>query len=236
MNNAIMLVRNRPLLTKQAITTFLAHSKYDWTLTVIDDASDFQTQTLLDGLASQPRIRVLRHMRVTSNTALSRNLGVHFSQRFFGRGDYLYLSDNDAFFLPSWDHYLIHAYQDVQDTYRLLGPYRHPYHHPHKEGTEVVELGGRMMKVVSTDAVQGIGHLMTWETWDRWGPLVEHPGVGLGTNQSEDFDFCQRIVKDGFRVGSLEPFVVLNCGITGTDGKPSPGADLIERVEGVFYA
>ena len=46
-------------------------------------------------------------------------------------------------------------------------------------------------------------------------------------NGSEDWNYCQRIKKAGGRVGVLEPAVVVNCGVTSSDGKPCPGAELL---------
>jgi hypothetical protein len=48
-----------------------------------------------------------------------------------------------------------------------------------------------------------------------------------GVGQSEDWAFCQKIIKDGGRVGSVYPRVVFNCGITNSYGQPSPGADVM---------
>lgn len=233
MNNAVMLVKDRPLLTKQAITTFLTNSKYEWSLTVVDDGSKWQTQQLLEGYAKHypEKVKVIRHVHSTCNTAANRNLGVCWSEHYFGRGDYLYLSDNDAYFTPSWDMFLTSAIKDC--GWGILGPYRHPYHQPNSQ--EVVEIGGRMMKVVETDAVQGLGWLLTWDTWDKYGTLTEHRGQGGGTNQSEDWEYCQRIRSSGGKVGSLEPSVVYNCGVTDSQGKPAVGVELMERVEGVVY-
>jgi len=236
MNNAIMLVHNRPMLTNQAIRSFLGNSKFDWSLTVVDDGSHYQTGILLEGFARHaPNMRVVRHAHPTRNTAFNRNLGVYWSEHFFGRGDWLYLSDNDAYFTPSWDLVMVRAMQEVGHEYLLLGPYRHPYHQPHDIGRPTMNVGGHMYQVVSTDAVQGIGWLLAWTSWDKFGALIEHKGEGHGTNQSEDFEWCQRVVKAGFKVGSVEPHVVYNCGVTGSDGKPSPGSERMNKVEGVYY-
>lgn len=232
MLNAVMLVRDRPLLTHQALVTFLTNSRLEWTLTLVDDCSHFQTRSLLDGYKTVGKVQVIHLGSATNNTAMVRNLGVYWSEHYFGRGEALYLSDNDAYFTEGWDDSLMRALSVREDRIKLIGPYRHPYHHAN--GIEVT-LGIPGYVFAETDAVQGIGHLMRWPTWDKYGPLKEHIGQGMGTNQSEDYDFCRKIVDDGYLVGSIQPNVVYNCGITGTNGKPSPGADLIERVKGVYY-
>ena len=65
---------------------------------------------------------------------------------------------------------------------------------------------------------------MKWDIWDEYGPQDAHaPGVC----QSEDWKFCQDIIQDGGRVGSIYPRVVLNCGITNSMGEKAPGWDVM---------
>ena len=230
MNNAVMLVKDRFALTQQALATFFENSRLDWTLTIVDDGSKFATQQLLTVVSVRPNVTIVRAPKEVCCTARMRNLGVYWSEKMFGRGVSLYLSDNDAYFTPGWDEALSIAYWKADsEGYKLIGPYRHPYHLPSKNN--VVRLPSNY-EVVSTDAVQGIGHQMRWETWDKYGPLDDQGAIG--TNMSEDWAFCQRIVKDGFLVGSIQPEVVHNCGIHGTNGKPSPGAEVMERIPGVL--
>ena len=67
--------------------------------------------------------------------------------------------------------------------------------------------------------------MMRWEMWDKYGPLDAH---AVGPGQSEDWKFCQDIIKDGGLVGSLQPHLVFNCGITNSLGDDSPGADQMQ--------
>lgn len=229
MLNAVMLVCNRPQLTEQALGTLFGNSRLEQNLTIVDDCSDFAAGSIVLKYANRNRIKVtvLRPAHPVNVTARLRNLGVYWSEKMFGRGEYLYLSDNDAYFTEGWDEMLVKAYSVVRDRFKLLGPYRHPYHRP---GVEITLGCGYV--AASTDAVQGIGHFMEWDTWDKYGPLDDQGA--LGTNNSEDFAFCQRIVQDGFLVGSVQPELVHNCGLTGTAGKPSPGAEVMERIPGVL--
>jgi len=150
-----------------------------------------------------------------------KNLGVYWSERMFGRGDWVYVCDNDGYYMPGWDLKLIHAFQ-AGDGIKLLGPYRHPYHLPNR----------MIHNVAITDAVQGLGHMMSWDTWDTWG---SYPANAPGTNQSEDYAICRRIVEAGFLVGSIQPEVVHNCGLTDTQGKPCVGIETMTKLEGVYY-
>jgi len=51
---------------------------------------------------------------------------------------------------------------------------------------------------------------------------------------SEDFAFCQKIVKDGFKVGSIEPEVVIHTGKTNTYQEKATGHETFKEVEGVM--
>jgi len=232
MNNAVLLVYNRPLLTQQCLKTFFACSKLSWNLTIVDDGSDFQTREVIKQFVKQYAdwISVLHMGKTTKNTALLRNLGIYFSEHYFGRGEYLYTMDNDSYFTNSWDIKLIETL-NAHERIKLIGPYRHPYHHPNL----TITTGNPAFIFQATDAVQGIGHLTTWETWDTYGPLSEHKGNGFGTNQSEDYAFCRKIVDAGFLVGSIEPEVVHNCGLTDSQGKPCIGSETMTRIEGIYY-
>jgi hypothetical protein len=84
------------------------------------------------------------------------------------------------------------------------------------------------------DAVSGYSQLMTWKTWDKYGPFDE--GQGQQEKKimgSEDWAFCQRIIQDGFLVGSIEPEMVIHCGKTNTYGDPATGVETFKEVDGV---
>jgi len=216
---------------EQALETFWENSYHSWNMTVVDDASKWETQQVLNDflLRYKNEMKVLRVTPFTGVTGRLRNLAVYWSEKHFGRGPLLYLSDNDAYFSPRWDKYLTEIFTEFENKFKLIGPYRHPYHLPREE--DGIFLGSNGFSLASTDAVQGLGHLMRWETWDTHGPLDAH---APGTNQSEDFKFCQLIKNEGFLVGSIEPAVVYNCGLTGTNGQPSPGAECMQPIKGVY--
>src|SRR5438552_4094549 len=93
MVNAVMLVRDRLELTRQAIFTMLDHVPVgSLNLTIADDGSQDETRFLLERFAND-RVRVLRLFPPVGIVGLARNLGILASERLFGRGDYLYLAD-----------------------------------------------------------------------------------------------------------------------------------------------
>jgi len=51
---------------------------------------------------------------------------------------------------------------------------------------------------------------------------------------SEDWAFCQKIIEDGFQVGSIEPEVVIPCGRTNTYGEKATGHETFKEHYGVI--
>jgi|SRR6185436_13485589 len=219
MINVVMIAKNRPNLTRQAVVSLYAHTPPgSFNLTLVDDQSDDLIEV------ESPNACVLRIGRSNGVVSKIKNLGVYWSEHYFGRGDWLYLSDNDAFFTDRWSEKLVLALADGQRSkFALVGGQNHPFHAPISRGIPADEFF----------AVAGTSWLMQWSTWDRWGPLAESNAPGVG--QSEDHAFCQKIRADGYKVGAVWPHVVLDTGITQTDGQLSPGHEHKKRVEGVVY-
>lgn len=225
MMNIVMLVRDRPRLTHQALWSLAKHTDVDYNLTIVDDSSGPDTCEMLRMFAgTHKQVALLRNGTSKGITGQARNLGVYWSEKYWGRGDYLYLSDNDVAFLPHWascmENVLSNGYKD---DLRLLGGARHPYHQPvpHTEHEDWVE----------TDAVAGYSQLMKWDIWDSYGPLDAHaPGVC----QSEDFAFCQKI-RAWNSVGYITPRVIVDCGLTTTGGGKAIGAESKPILSGLIY-
>lgn len=235
--NIVMLVKDRQVLTTQTIRTLYKNTNESlFNLTIIDDGGSLLPSYEV-GLASASNWTCLYNERSKGITGQARNLGVYWSEKYFGRGEYLCLLDNDLYFTKGWLETLIGAMNRIGQEWKILGGWNHPYLQP-KEKYKFVEfvVGEKLPELVrhpafvlaDHDAVAGACQLMKWETWDKYGPLDAHaPGVG----QSEDWKFCQDIIKDGGRVGSVYPRVVFNCGVTNTYGKASTGQkEMIEEL------
>lgn len=225
--NIVMLIKNRPRLTEQALTTLIANTDVPWNLTVIEDGGAespdrWQTKKTIEILMGQPNVAYLINSRSKGITGQVRNLGVYWSEKYFGRGDYLVLSDNDVAFFPHWASKMIDAANSGGWPPRVLGGCRHPFHGINKT----------WMLWRETDAVAGYLQMMEWDTWSEFGPLDAH---AAGTGQSEDFAMCRKIVEAGHKVGYIHPPVCAHAGLTNTDGNPAIGADQIERVKGLIY-
>lgn len=228
--NIIMLAHNREELTRQSLLTLYRNTPQElFNLTFIDDGSDATKSVTVPGIAKNSCTLRIEDSR--GITGQARNLGIYWSEKFFGRGTHLGLLDNDLYFTPCWMERLTAAFGPAErdQKVRLMGGWNHPYLQPHPcmpggawYGAPTFDYG--VINYRTHDAVAGASQLMRWETWDKYGPLDAHaPGVG----QSEDYAFCQKIIKDGGRVGSIYPRVVLNCGLTNSLGAPSPGADVM---------
>lgn len=227
--NIVMLVKGRFKLTRQTLDTLNGHtSKDNYNLTIVDDE---QNEFLPEEWEAWLRtfgnhVTCLRIKNSKSITGQARNLGVYWAEKYWGRGDWLYLSDNDMYFTPGWLESLTNFAAKTEPTFELWGGWNHPFLQPHSGYNKVPKAMWATSVLRPHDAVTGASQLMRWETWDNHGPLDAHaPGVG----QSEDWKFCQDIVKDGGKVGSIYPRVVFNCGVTNSYGQPSTGADVMVK-------
>lgn len=226
--NIIMLTRNRRKLFLQSMDTLYENTPNElYNLTVIDDQSTVEKQTaaneppLAEALTGSTNACSLRIGHSKGITGQARNLGVYWAEKYWGRGDFLYLSDNDLYFTPRWLEKLVDAFEDprCQPVLKLMGAWNHPFLQPTWKSGQWPD---KPISVATHDAVAGASQLMRWETWDKYGPNDAHaPGVG----QSEDWKFCQDIIKGGGKVGSVYPRLAFNCGVTNSLGQPSPGAD-----------
>ncbi len=230
MTNVILLVKDRPNLTAQCLKTLYDNTPRDqFNLTIMDDGSKVDTIDLYVAASRRAwsgddnNLRVIRMEGSISIVGWLRNTGASASERYFGRGGWVYFSDSDVAFFPGW----LQKMQMVASSgVSLLGGCRHPFH-----GVNLEEYYGRF-GWQSTDAVAGYSLLMKWNTFDKYGPFASNQkGVGA----SEDFALSRKIVEDGGRIGYIHPPVLAHTGIVNTDGKPATGADSFPRVAGILY-
>ena len=150
----------------------------------------------------------------------ARNLGIEQAEIHFGDDSLLYTCDGDSYHLPGWDQVLLKAWPWAQEhDFRVLGGYCHPYHL-----TNGVYSGGSV-QLHDKYAVGLLSWLMSWDTWRKFGPFTP----SAQPNDSEDCNFCTAVRESGGKVGCVDPPVVVNCGLTSTTGRPSPGAEWIYR-------
>lgn len=224
MMNVVMLVKDRPRLTHQALWSIAKHTDVDYNLTIVDDGSHTETMEMLQMFSyTQSNCALLRNETSKGITGQARNLGVYWAERYFGRGDYLYLTDNDVAFLPHWASSMVGILTTGYPRgLRLLGGARHPYH----------QLNSAYGDWDETDAVAGYSQLMRWHEWDSHGPLDAH---APGTGQSEDFAFCRKVIENHGKVGYVTAQVIVDCGLTQTNGSKAFGADRKPVYPGLIY-
>jgi hypothetical protein len=232
MNNIILLVKDRPRLTEQTLRTLYMHTdKSAFNLTVVDDGSWPETTQILRRYEGYGNIEIVTFLHSVSIVGFLRNVGVWASERFFGRGDYLYHSDNDIAFTPRWLDIMTDRLDFVHSlNVCILGGYRHPFHGLRDGALTTALHEGEGVDL--TDAVAGYSHLMKWSTWDQYGPYDQH---AKGVCQSEDFAICQKIKADHGHVGYIHTPVIHNCGLTNSEGKPAIGAEHFPRIPGLVY-
>jgi GT2 family glycosyltransferase len=222
--NFTMLTRNRFNLTRQAVHSLTdSECKTTMDITILDDRSEPKTLNFLEVWSQEHKSRLIMN-NGPLGTGVLRNAVIRLSGEF-GRGDYLYLSDNDVFFHRRWLDYLIDCYEAAWSRgCRVLGGVGHPYHQP-----------GESLGICSFDVRYGVysvnaqplqSMLMRWEVWDKYGPFCDTPVDKVC--QSEDVDMARKIVADGFKLGVVSPALVVNTGITNSFGAKIPGWELVK--------
>lgn len=234
--NITMLVRDRSMLTKQAIESLYANTPRDlFNLTVLDDASQYGARWVLDDLRLYNTV-IIRNEE-SKGTGVARNQVIEearISSLPGWHGDYLYLSDNDVYFYPKWLQALIECYEYAREQHGViaLGAYNHPYNGPFEKHPFYSTHLGYTVEIGLVYALATQSWLWQWEDWDKYGSFkATTPGRVC---DSEDWEMSQRIRNDGKQVASVYPPLLVNCGRTNSFGQPIPGAELIPDVEGVL--
>jgi GT2 family glycosyltransferase len=226
MTNITMLVHNRPKLTLQALKSLepVADKEDCATITIFDDNSEQELRDYLDDWCDPYSNRVVIHNYASQGTGTARNCVIERSRMRYGRGEYLYLSDNDVFFTPAWLDILIGCYDFArQYGFKVIGAYNHPYH---QHGAFLPTHIGRY-GVCEVQALALQSMLMRWEVWEKYGPFCRTPPGKVC--QSEDVDFARKIQADGGKLGVVTPALVVNTGITNSFGEPIPGSEMVQK-------
>jgi len=230
MTNIVLLVRDRPRLTEQTLRTLYEETPRDqFNLVIVDDGSWPETTQIISRYSRRENCEVVTFLKPVGIVGFLRNVGVWTSERVFGRGEWLYLSDNDVVFREAWLTYMTGMLYHGGGTkqVRVLGGYRHPFHAVNEK------VGWSSWgQIELTDAVAGYSMLMNWNTWDKFGPFDQH---AKGVCQSEDYAFCQKITQAGDSVGYASYPHIFNCGITNSEGKPAIGSESFPRQPGLIY-
>ena len=219
MTNFTMLVRDRPILTAQALCSLERRPR----VTIMDDRSNPGTSELLKGWCTATSNHYVRNEEPRGTGPL-RNLVISESEKYFDRGEYLYLSDNDTVFLPGWLEVLTECYRAAwKYGFRILGGYSHPFNQsiPNEQWIKVGMYDVQPIYALATQSM-----FMSWEVWDQFGPFCETPVDKVC--QSEDVAFSNKIREAGYKVGVVSPALIVSTGITNTFGEKIPGWELVK--------
>lgn len=227
--NIIIPIKNRPELAEQTIRSLYENTpRDDFELYVYGDGPDRATYELLFSLRDKYEFDLSVNTK-SQGPGWCRNKICEFLKGCASsKARFLYHSDSDVYFLPGWLDALIEAYETFSEKIKLFGAGCHPYLHTNQVWQKLVYPDQEPVIVHTKDAIPGFTAFMDWETWDKYGPYDEHKGI----SGSEDWKFCQDIVKDGFYVASIWPEKVIHCGKTNSDGKPAIGAELMGEIPG----
>jgi glycosyltransferase involved in cell wall biosynthesis len=208
----ILITKNRINLLKQTIFSLIENTPKElYDLMVVDDGSDIDCTQFLKGLFDSGKISDLIFTKFGSPSRC-RNLGAEIAKK---KGyKYLYHTDNDMYFLPNWleSCYNIIGHKEII----IIGPYCHPF--LQKNNDKNFE----SINVETVDAVSGNSWFISTENYFSYG-LHETDGI----MNSEDWEMCQRIRKDGNFVVRLLPHKVLHCGVCNSRGEASVGAEIM---------
>lgn len=201
----VLITRDRPELTAQTIRTMRENAS-NWghhNLLVIFDGTKQEgwkftemevelAKSHGDWLATDKQLGV----------GGAKNLGISMlaEMTFMKDDDIIAFSDNDMYYLPSWDALL--EYELVEGRSVQVGGWRHPYHQD------------------PIDAVTGNCFVMFYSDWLKYGPFDSN---ALGPGQSEDFALSQKIKQAGEVITTLDPPVAIHCGLVNCEGKPATG-------------
>ena len=230
--NITMLVANRPRLTRQTLESIGDLSNA--TVTILDAGMNPSVFDVCSKWSISRDVRGIHYGFASSlGTGPARNKVIESSEKVWGRGDYLYLSDDDVCFQAGWLQTLVNAYEKAAEHgFKVIGGYNHPYHLPIASvrvgyvGADEPQLNADfVVNEVYALALQSM--LMTWDVWDKYGPFQNtKPGAVC---QGEDCEFGNAIRADGGRLGVISPSLLVNCGVTNSFGELIPGYDLVRK-------
>jgi hypothetical protein len=222
MTNICMLAATRPRLLKQALDSLGDVSNA--TVSIRDAGMNEEVRDIGHRWYSGAAGALWHRARAPLvGTGPARNYIISISEEKFGRGDYLYLSDDDVYFLqPDWLVTLMTAYSYAFEMgFRIIGCYNHPFNRPIK----TYRLPNRW-SINEVYALASQSMFMHWSVWDEFGPFCDTPAGKVC--QSEDVEMCNRIRATGARVGVISPPLLVNTGITNSFGEHIPGWELVK--------
>lgn len=215
----VLITKDRPELTKQAIETMKANA-HNWDrhkLVVVWDGI-WDGTTAGSGFFSTGK-------QLGVGGAKNFGVKVHEDFEILSFDDIIMFSDNDMYYLPDWDSQLEYVMSHDKPPIQL-GGWKHPYHAGKMLKDYRFLYSGRTedqdkaVSIQEVDAVTGNCFVIRYGDWLKYGPFDAN---AIGPGQSEDFALSQKIKADNKVVATLDPPVAIHCGLANCEGKPATG-------------
>jgi len=204
---------NRFNLLQQTIGSLFKNTKTkDFEVIVVDDASTDGTKKYLEKLEN------VNYFCFPERVSISevKNKGaemVSFS-------DYICFCDNDVYFEPNWDEILIKVLEKYSKI-GIVGGEKHPHHRI----LEKRKLDDKY-KVFITEQQAGFSLFMRRTDWEKCKPFITtKEGIGGG---GEDNNICDTFKRNKYLIASVNPSVILHCGLINHRGIKAAGFEEIE--------
>ena len=192
----------------ESLQNTLTPSPLDYKIVIVADNCNLETE---DYIQSLPKDIIKVSTRESVGPGKARNLGMLAA----GEADYYYHSDCDMYFLPGWLDTLYRAYNTFPEL-GIVGGRKHPHHGV----SDIWEKNG--IKVLISDQQVGMSLFFSKEVWGKIGSFKDN-GSSPHTMGQEDTAFCSMVQDLGYKVGSVDPAVVLHCGIKNTFNMDTAG-------------
>lgn len=208
---------SRPDLLKQSLRS-LSDNRHDhstFSLRIVWDCQFNQLQQppedILHKLIDYGDVIILRQ----SGASRARNIGASSIPKYRRQSHVMFI-DDDVYMCPDWDTQLLNA-ADLR-PHSIWSGHAHPFNH-----TVTYE----DPRYLATTVISTVHMMMPWPIWDAVGYFTEPGGPG----GSEDVDYCNRATQPGKAYPLLitKPHCVIHTGLTGSNGKPIVGVDLVRQ-------
>lgn len=200
---------NRLELLKQTIETAKKNADNKLEIIVVDDASNDGTKEYLKSLDFIKYYRFKEHAYIAG----VKNKGIEMASP----SKYIYISDNDIYFLPHWDSIMIKALETYSDV-GIVGGRKHPHHRILTDRADSLRRIDNIT-VCLVDNQAGYSFMLRRKDLDEVGYFNDT--IQAGIRGGEDNDFIERMKSKGKIVACVDPPVLYHCGLYSFTGNPT---------------
>jgi GT2 family glycosyltransferase len=190
----VIPVWNKKEMTRQCINSISANTHCDYSIIIIDNASNQPTRAYLDEVKTQypDRIIIIRNQENVGNTRAV-NQGILSSM-----ADYVCILDNDTLVFDDWLSEMIRVAESSKDI-GIIGPNsnsgkKKPWNKSYQQYAEEIT-AGKQGQYTETAAVIGFCYLVKKDVIDKIGMWDERFSPGY----FEDTEYCIRAREAGYK-------------------------------------